>query len=447
MKNKALVIFLSIIMFCVGIIAGIGGFTYFTLPHNEELVHNDSVFYSLSGNDATVSFAQGVQQAEPGAVAVHFLELGNKYTGDCTYIKVGENIDILIDCGSKSSSVTTVSNYLNKYVTDGVLEYVIVTHAHQDHYAGFATSAKVDSIFDLYECETIITFSTTNQKMPTKYLDREIGTKQYVSDLGIVSYAETTTSTSTLYANFNRELTAELNTTLTKGVKAGQKPVHYTATDVLNTYTDGKIELDAVNDINLQVLDNYYYTNDGHENDYSVCTLINQGSKYFIFTGDLEIEGEEKLIEQARNPILHTQDFRVELYKAGHHGSKTSSSMDFLNIINPKIVCVCCCAGSNEYTNAVANQFPTKEFINNVSQFTTQVYVTSLCIDYDGGKFTSFNGNIVVMAKKEDTEISVYCSNNTLVLKDTEWFKTNRLEMCKQAESGKQVLNASWYSE
>ena len=434
-------------MFCVGIIAGIGGFTYFTLPHNEELVHNDSVFYSLSGNDATVSLAQGVQQAEPGAVAVHFLELGNKYTGDCTYIKVGENIDILIDCGSKSSSVATVSNYLNKYVTDGVLEYVIVTHAHQDHYAGFATSAKVDSIFDLYECETIITFSTTNQKMPTKYLDREIGTKQYVSDLGIVSYAETTTSTSTLYANFNRELTAELNTTLTKGTKAGQKPVHYTATDVLNTYTDGKIELDAVNDINLQVLDNYYYTNDGHENDYSVCTLLNQGSKYFIFTGDLEIEGEEKLIEQARNPILHTQDFRVELYKAGHHGSKTSSSMDFLNIINPKIVCVCCCAGSNEYTNAVANQFPTKEFINNVSQFTTQVYVTSLCIDYDGGKFTSFNGNIVVMAKKDDTEITVYCSNNTLVLKDTEWFKTNRLEMCKQAESGKQVLNASWYSE
>lgn len=447
MKNKALTIFLSIIMFCVGVIAGIGGLTYFTLPHNEELEHGDNVFYSLSGEDETIAVAEGVQQAEPGAVAVHFLELGNKYTGDCTYIKVGENIDILIDCGSKSNSVPTVSNYLNKYVTDGVLEYVIVTHAHQDHYAGFATSAKVDSIFDLFECETIITFSTTNQKMPTKYLDREIGTKQYVSDLGIVSYAETTTSTSTLYANFNRELTAELNTTLTKGTKAGQKPVHYTATDVLNTYTDGKIELDAVNDINLQVLDNYYYTNDGHENDYSVCTLLNQGSKYFIFTGDLEIEGEEKLIEQARNPILHTQDFRVELYKAGHHGSKTSSSMDFLNIIKPKVVCVCCCAGSSEYTDNVANQFPTKEFINNVSQFTTQVYVTSLCIDYDGGKFTSFNGNIVVMAKKDDTEISVYCSNNTLVLKDTEWFKTNRLEMCKQAESGKQVLNASWYSE
>ena len=75
------------------------------------------------------------------------------------------------------------------------------------------------------------------------------------------------------------------------------------------------------------------------------------------------------------------------------------------------------------------------------------MYITTLCINYKNNEFTSFNGNIVVMAKKEDTEMSVYCSNNTLVLKDTEWFKTNRLEMCKQAESGKQVLNNSWYSQ
>ena len=121
-------------MFCVGVVAGIGGFTYFTLPHNEELVHNNSVFYSLTGNDVTVAVAEGVQQAEPGAVAVHFLELGNKYTGDCTYIKVGENIDILIDCGSKSNSVQTVSEYLNNYITDNTLEYVIAPQYKNNQY-------------------------------------------------------------------------------------------------------------------------------------------------------------------------------------------------------------------------------------------------------------------------------------------------------------------------
>ena len=43
-----------------------------------------------------------------GDMQVHFLELGNKYTGDCTYIKAGES-DILIDAGSRTSSVETIS--------------------------------------------------------------------------------------------------------------------------------------------------------------------------------------------------------------------------------------------------------------------------------------------------------------------------------------------------
>lgn len=450
MKNKSLVIFLSIIMFLVGGLAGVGGVVYITLPHHEELLEAEDVYFSKSSDSQTVSIASGVQASETGAVSVHFLEVGNKYTGDCTYIKVGENIDILIDCGSKSNSVATVSEYLNQYVTDGTLEYVIITHGHQDHYAGFATTVKVDSIFDLYDCETIITFSNTNQKMPTTYLEETISSKQYVSKLGITSYNQTTTSSSTLYANFNRELTDELNTTLSKGSKAGQKPTHLLANEVVNNGQNGKIVLDSTNDINLQILDNYYYYNEGHENDYSVCAMLNQGDKYFIFTGDLEEGGEKYLVDTARNPIFATSYFTtrtygVELYKAGHHGSKTSSSSELLEVIKPRIVCVCCCAGSSEYTDNVANQFPTKQFINRVSKYTTQVYVTTLCINYYNNEFTSFNGNIVVMAKKEDVEVSVYCSNNTTLLKDTEWFKINRLEMCKQVDVGETVLDESWY--
>ena len=39
-----------------------------------------------------------------GDLDIHFLELGNKYTGDCTYINAG-GVDILIDAGSKTSSI------------------------------------------------------------------------------------------------------------------------------------------------------------------------------------------------------------------------------------------------------------------------------------------------------------------------------------------------------
>ena len=435
MKNKALVIFLSIFMFFIGGIGGTFGLAYITLPHNEELVETNEVYYSLSDKDATVAVASGVQQAQVGAVSVHFLELGNRFTGDCTYIKVGENIDILIDCGSKSNSIPTVDAYLKQYVTDGTLEYVIVTHAHQDHYAGFATSVKVKSIFDLYECKNIITFSTTNQKTDSIYVEDEIASNQVVSTLGITSYASASKDVSALYKNFTRELTEAL--------ERDSEAKHLTASEIITdtvNYPNGEIVLDANNDISLQILNNHYYSNKAEsDNDYSVCTMLKQGEKNFLFTGDLEVEGEAELVALNTLP-------QVELYKAGHHGSKTSSSMTLLNVIKPKIVCVCCCAGSNQYTDTVENQFPTKQFIINVSQFTTKVYVTTLCVDYDNNKFTSFNGNIVVMSRVNEEITSVYASNNTTMLKDTDWFKQNRLQMCQEVLSGELSLHPSWIS-
>ncbi len=36
-------------------------------------------------------------------MSIHFLELGNKYSGDCTLVKVG-NTEVLIDAGSRKGS-------------------------------------------------------------------------------------------------------------------------------------------------------------------------------------------------------------------------------------------------------------------------------------------------------------------------------------------------------
>ena len=113
-----------------------------------------------------------------------------------------------------------------------------------------------------------------------------------------------------------------------------------------------------------------------------------------------------------------------DLYKAGHHGSKTSSTEDLMGLVKPKVVCVCCCAGSPEYTKTANNQFPTQRFIDTISKYTECVYVTTLCVDYANDEFTSFNGNIVYSAKSD--KYNVNCSNNNVVLKDSEWFKNNR---------------------
>ena len=137
-----------------------------------------------------------------------------------------------------------------------------------------------------------------------------------------------------------------------------------------------------------------------------------------MFTGDLEKEGEEKLVEMNELP-------KVTLYKAGHHGSKTSSHNVLLDVIQPEYVCVCCCAGSSEYTKKPENQFPTQEFIDRIAPYTDKVYVTTLCVDYEGDKFKSMNGNIRVTSGSNG--VKVRGSENNTLLKDTEWFKSNRI--------------------
>ena len=310
-----------------------------------------------------------------GDLQIHFLELGNKYTGDCTYIKAGD-VDILIDAGSRSSSVPVIAEYINQYVTDGKLEYVIVTHAHQDHYAGFAVSE--GSIFDLYECEVIIDFAMTNQ----------------------------TATDSNMYGRYLAERDAE--------IAAGA--THYTAAECRE---NGKYLFELGNGAAMEILDSYYYYNEApSENDYSVCTLFSYGEYRYLFTGDLEEDGEEYLVEMNELP-------QVTLYQAGHHGSKTSSSETLLSVIQPEYVCVCCCCGSSEYTDTDANQFPTQAFIDRVAAYTDKVYVTSRCIDYDAGTFASMNGNITVVSDK--TGVRVVCgSGDSRVLKEWEWFREHR---------------------
>ena len=352
--SPALTLFLCIVTLIAGCIIGYTAAALSGAAH----YHSD---------EAPKSLVQGELQ-------IHFLELGNKYTGDCTYIKAGET-DILIDAGSKTSSIQTISTYINDYVTDGKLEYVIVTHAHQDHYAGFTQTD--GSLFDLYEVGTIIDFALSNQE------DKD---------------------GSNMYGRYVNEREDE--------IAAGA--VHYTAAECVEKQkTDGAFKLDG--GVTMTVLDSYFYYNEAEsENDYSVCTLFTYGDYNYLFTGDLEEDGEEKLVEMNDLP-------EVDLYKAGHHGSKTSSSDALLSVIKPDIVCVCCCAGSSEYTDKNENQFPTQQFIDRVAPYTDKIYVTTLCVDYDKGVFQSMNGNITVITDKGG--ITVNCgSGDTRVLREWEWF-------------------------
>ena len=308
-----------------------------------------------------------------GAISFHFMTLGNGASGDSVYVKAGEN-DILIDAGSQVGSIPTIQNYLNKYVTDNTLEYVIVTHAHADHYAGF--TKRNGSLFDLYECETIIDFPLTNQTGP-------------------------------MYQNYVAERADEIKNGAT----------HYTALQCYREQDGAKRVYDLSGDgnVTMEILYNYYYehTFSDDENNYSVCVQFSHGSENkFLFTGDLEAIGEETLIK-------YNDLSKVKLYKAGHHGSNTSSSKDFLEVIQPEI-CVISCAIGDSY------DFPKQYFIDRIAPYTSQIYVTTMAnSDYtNGAKYTDMNGNVVVISS--ETGVTVECSGSDTILKESEWFIENR---------------------
>lgn len=317
--------------------------------------------------------AEEIDSIKRSDLSIHFLELGNKYTGDCTLIKVGDT-EVLIDAGSRQNSAPTIQSYINQFCSDGVLEYVIATHADQDHIAA------MPQIFEAYTCEMIIDFPRTGK-------DTQV------------------------YNNYVDAREAE--------VAAGA--THYTALDCWNEENGAKKSYMLGDGIAMNFLYQKFYEEDtSDENDYSVCMLLTQTENgkttNYLFTGDLEKEGEESL-------VAHNDLPKCTLFKGGHHGSKTSSTDTLLSVIEPEIVCVCCCAGSDEYGANPENTFPTQAFVDRVSKYTPNVYVTTLANDSEQG-YESMNGNIVIIAN--DEQIQVRCTNNATLLKDTEWFKNNR---------------------
>ncbi len=381
--SGAILIATIAISLLVGLVGGAAGGVF---AANETYVIPDKVTATVYQGGALDENAVNAIKSDDTTLSVHFLELGNKYTGDCVFINAGE-FEILIDAGSRADSVDDIYEYVKPYV-DGQLEYVVVTHAHQDHYAGFATKNYENSLFSKFDdgIGTVVTFAQTNQK---------------ADKAGLYQYFEN-----------------NVKTLKEKG----------TERKYVNEYFEsGASPTVKINDnVSIEFLEHkFYHEKSKTENNHSVCFQIvetaGENVYRYLFTGDLEEDGEKDLVTKNSAKMGKTR-----LYKAGHHGSKTSTSQELLDLIDPDAICVCACAGSPEYTKNKDNQFPTQAFVDRVytKNAGTQVFVTSLCVDYDANKFTSMNGNIVICSA--GNSVTRYFSNNATELRETEWFKNNR---------------------
>lgn len=87
----------------------------------------------------------------------------------------------------------------------------------------------------------------------------------------------------------------------------------------------------CINELDINKNKIYFLNSDiyDNENDNSNVTYFKFYNHNFLFMGDAGIDKEKYILD---NYNLENIDF----FKVGHHGSKTSSSKEFVNMINPK---------------------------------------------------------------------------------------------------------------
>lgn len=77
-------------------------------------------------------------------------------------------------------------------------------------------------------------------------------------------------------------------------------------------------------------------------NNASLCLLFEAGSFRYLATGDAEKEVEQTLVDRYGSGLA------ADLYKAGHHGSSTSSTEALLSVVRPQAA-VISCGVDNDY--------------------------------------------------------------------------------------------------
>lgn len=100
-------------------------------------------------------------------------------------------------------------------------------------------------------------------------------------------------------------------------------------------------------------------------NNYSTLVKVTRGENSFLITGDCEVSEEKDILSQGF-------DLSAKVLKAGHHGSSTSSSADFLNQVLPRYAVISCGEG-NKYGH------PHDETVSRIRKYADEIYITSQC--------------------------------------------------------------------
>ena len=216
----------------------------------------------------------------PENLKIHFIDVGQ---GDSSLIITPQNKTILIDGGGSSSSDFDVGkSTLIPYILDRgfiKIDVVIISHFDKDHIAGILTVLQELKVGKVYISKQI-EISENYEKF-----------FEIVNDKKIKVYE----------------------------VVAGNR-IHIEK----NLYFD--VLWPTENQIATNVLNNNAIVCNLHYRDFSM-----------LFTGDIEEIAEKEILELYSQ---HNNLLKTNILKIGHHGSKTSSTSEFLDVLKPQIAVI-----------------------------------------------------------------------------------------------------------
>jgi len=242
-----------------------------------------------------------------GKPAMHFVDVGQ---GDCTLITYNGDA-VLIDAGPVSAG-ETAAEYVKGYVDE--IDYFIITHPHEDHMGGAA------DILDNIEVKNII--------MP----EQEADTRFYKNTM--------------------------------ERVDAQNINVIYSEAHAV--YDTGNIKITIIDSV---------IPDDDNLNNISIVTRIDVGSTSVMLSGDAEVEAEMQIVENytsiTGSSLYDASILDCDVFKAGHHGSTTSNTSEFLDLVTPGTV-VISCGADNSYGH------PHQETLDLFADYGFEVYRTDL---------------------------------------------------------------------
>ncbi len=250
---------------------------------------------------------QIIQKFQPNLLRVTFLDVGQ---GDAIHIQTPSDKHILVDVGRWSPGYDSGSNTITPYLKEiGVerIDAIILSHPHADHIGGIVSVLNEFNVSKLYQ-----------------------SSYEYESQL---------------YSNY-----------IKKAEELGV-PVN-------NVFAGELLEIEE--NMRFYILGPFVKeAKPSSPNNYSVIVKAVYGDRSVLLTGDAEKGQETDLVN------IYGDFLKSDLYKMGHHGSRTSSTENFLEKVNPELS-VASLAFRNRFRH------PNFEAVTRTSNYSEKNYYTSL---------------------------------------------------------------------